>query len=80
MIELSVQLDLGSLGAIEEISKMVKDFKLNTLSGSLLRELVGHYLYMFDENISNKTKVCSLLRINYIALDAHQHSLLGARK
>ncbi|WP_254619289.1 NACHT domain-containing protein [Vibrio metschnikovii] len=80
LIELSVQLDLGSLGAIEEISKMVKDFKLNTLSGSLLRELVGHYLYMFDENISNKTKVCSLLRINYIALDAHQHSLLGARK
>lgn len=65
LIELSVQLDLGGLGSIEAIAKMAKDFKLNTISGALLQDLIRYYLYMFKENTNNKKSVCSILKIKY---------------
>jgi hypothetical protein len=76
LIELSVQLDLGSLGSIDKIKRMSRDFKINTVSGNLLRDLVSEYLYMFEDSERNRKAVCSALQINYIPMQSHQQQKL----
>ncbi|EOX1815597.1 hypothetical protein ACPDXT_003503, partial [Vibrio cholerae] len=76
LIELSVQLDLGSLGSIDKIKKMSRDFKINTVSGNILRDLIADYLYMFEDSERNRKAVCSALQINYIPMQSHQQQKL----
>ncbi|HFQ5405804.1 TPA: hypothetical protein ACGVBB_000482 [Vibrio vulnificus] len=76
LIELSVQLDLGNLGSIDKIKKMSRDFKINTVSGSVLIDLVTEYLYMFEDSERNRKAVCSALQINYIPMQSHQQQKL----
>lgn len=76
LIELSVQLDLGNLGSIEKIKRMNRDFKINTVSGNILRDLIADYLYMFEDSESNRKSVCAALKINYIPMQSHQQQKL----
>lgn len=76
LIELSVQLDLGSLGSIDKIKKMSRDFKINTVSGNILRDLIADYLYMFEDSERNRKAVCAALKINYIPMQSHQQQKL----
>jgi hypothetical protein len=80
LLELSVQLDLGALGSIENIEKMAKDFNFNTISGALLQDLVGYYLYMFEEEVNNKKRVCSVLKIKYNPLNNKQKNLINKKE
>ncbi len=65
LIELSVQLDLGTLCSPHELKKLAKELNITSLSGSLLQFMILHYLYMFKESPNDVKSVCSAVGIDY---------------
>lgn len=71
LIELSVKLDLGSHGAIDDLKRMSYDFKDNALALTVLKSMVAHYLYMFELKEGEVKRVCHAVGINYKSVSHH---------
>jgi predicted phosphohydrolase len=68
LINLSVKLDLGSHGSVEDLKKLTRSLEGSGLSITILRSMLAHYLYMFEVRDSDVRKICNAAGINYTAV------------
>ncbi|MGQ8875260.1 STAND family AAA ATPase [Paenibacillus sp. TSA_86.1] len=63
LIEISIKLDQLRALPYNDIKRIKESIEGNIIATSLLKLLVINHLYMYDTNISDKQRICSLLSI-----------------
>jgi len=65
LINLSVKLDMGSHGSIEDLKRIKRSLEDSGISLTILRSMLVHYLYMFEVRDNDVRQICSAVGINY---------------
>jgi hypothetical protein len=65
LINLSVKLDMGRHGSIEDLKDIKRSLEDSGISLTILRSMLVHYLYMFEVRDNDVRQICSAVGINY---------------